>query len=368
VISYARSAKRQRLYAMRPLADRFQEKVDTHGPTPAHRPDLGPCWIWRGSRDDKGYGQIREGGRGSPLLKAHRVSLMLVGRTAPDGMLVLHACDTPSCVRPEHLFHGSAKDNTEDARSKGRLRGTIRRRIRAGELAAERRGGTWHILAMVRGWQGAPRSLRNRYSTTRSLFRDAAVEGLRRDTPCILARGPHLPTIEDADSEWRSTAVLRRGELERLLAPHPDIEPDSAVVYALLGLAALRHGELAALRWRHYDPTTEPLGRLTIARSNRRGRTKAGRTRWMPVLPELAAVLARWRLRGWAALIGRPLSAYTEPDWRRLCAEVSRLRVRAGRTTAGPAVVRLGARAAGATAQGRGKTGTVGRRGARKGP
>jgi hypothetical protein len=41
VITYARSAKRQRLYAMRPLADRFQEKVDTHGPTPTHRPDLG---------------------------------------------------------------------------------------------------------------------------------------------------------------------------------------------------------------------------------------------------------------------------------------------------------------------------------------
>lgn len=163
-----------------------------------------------------------------------------------------------------------------------------------------------HILAMVRGWKGAPRSIRNRYSTVRGLFRDAAVEGLRRDTPCILAGGVHLPVVEDADSEWRSGAVFTRREVERLLSKADEIEADSRVLYHLLALGALRHGEAAALRWRHYDPGAEPLGRLVIANSNRRRRTKAGRTRWMPVLPELAAVLAAWRLAGWAQLVGRP--------------------------------------------------------------
>ena len=163
-----------------------------------------------------------------------------------------------------------------------------------------------HILAMARGWKGAPRSVRNRYSTVRGLFRDAAVEGLRRDTPCILAGGVHLPVVEDADSEWRSGAVFTRREVERLLATHDEIEADSTVLYTLLALGALRHGEAAALRWRHYDPGTEPLGRLVVANSNRRRRTKAGRTRWMPVHPALAAVLAAWRLSGWAKLVGRP--------------------------------------------------------------
>lgn len=172
-----------------------------------------------------------------------------------------------------------------------------------------------HVLELVERWQpkdaqgnraegaAAPRTVRNWYSTLACLFRDAALRDLIPSSPCILTT-PHLPSAEDADSEWRLTASFTRKELEQLITPHPEIEADATVTYALLGLAALRHGELAALRWRHVLER-EPLDGLLVANSNARRRTKKGKTRLMPVHPTLAAVLAEWRLEGWARLMGR---------------------------------------------------------------
>jgi hypothetical protein len=92
-----------------------------------------------------------------------------------------------------------------------------------------------HILEMVRRWQpkdahgnraagaAAPRTVRNWYSTTACMFRDAALEGLIKTTPCILAT-PHLPPAEDADSEWRVGARFTRAELEVLISPHELVE------------------------------------------------------------------------------------------------------------------------------------------------
>ena len=41
-----------------PLEDRFWAKVDKNGPVPAHRPELGPCWIWTAARFKRGYGKF----------------------------------------------------------------------------------------------------------------------------------------------------------------------------------------------------------------------------------------------------------------------------------------------------------------------
>jgi integrase len=95
----------------------------------------------------------------------------------------------------------------------------------------------------------------------------------------------------------------------------PAIPQDRRVCYALYFLGCMRFGEASAARWRHYEPDLEPLGLLRVARSystrlKLEKDTKAERPRRVPVTPQLAAILADWKLRGWPALFGRK----PEPD------------------------------------------------------
>jgi hypothetical protein len=53
---------------------------------------------------------------------AHRVAWEKVHGPIPQGMQVLHRCDTPLCVNVEHLFLGTNADNQRDKASKGRVR------------------------------------------------------------------------------------------------------------------------------------------------------------------------------------------------------------------------------------------------------
>lgn len=77
------------------------------------------CWRWSGSTGNYGYGQLRSG---EDLERAHRISWELHFGPIPLGMQVLHHCDNPPCVRPDHLWLGTAKTNAEDRQSKGRQR------------------------------------------------------------------------------------------------------------------------------------------------------------------------------------------------------------------------------------------------------
>lgn len=94
----------------RPLEERFWEKVQK---TPG-------CWPWRGCVDR--YGTISVGTRAEGNRDAHRVSWEIHYGPIPKGMCVLHSCDNRPCVRPDHLFLGTKKDNSEDAKKKGRIR------------------------------------------------------------------------------------------------------------------------------------------------------------------------------------------------------------------------------------------------------
>ncbi len=165
-----------------------------------------------------------------------------------------------------------------------------------------------HIIDLIRklriAGKLAPKSIYNVYSVLKALFRDAHMADLIDTSPCVLTKY-QLGENTDKDPEWRATAVYTRDELEMLIAD-PRLPEDRQVLYALEGLAALRHGEAAGLRWRHYDPTLSPLGGLTIATSYDKGRTKTKRSRRVPVHPTLAAMLAEWKLGGWPKMMGRP--------------------------------------------------------------
>jgi len=80
------------------------------------------CWLWQGGRRGVGYGGINVPlANGERLnMGTHRFSYMLEHGYLPDDLDILHACDTPSCVRPSHLFAGTARDNSRDMAAKGR--------------------------------------------------------------------------------------------------------------------------------------------------------------------------------------------------------------------------------------------------------
>ena len=99
------------IYDRPSLETRFWARVDkTDG-----------CWLWKGSTC-RGYGRISVENR---IMRAHRASWELAFGKIPDGLYVLHHCDNNTCVRPDHLFLGTQKDNIQDCVQKGRLNTAI---------------------------------------------------------------------------------------------------------------------------------------------------------------------------------------------------------------------------------------------------
>ena len=93
-----------------PLHVRFQQKI-------AIDPTTG-CWLWTGPRLPQGYGLIKR--KDGAQLRAHRVAWELAHGPIPVGLFVCHHCDNTCCVRVDHLFLGTCRDNSADMVAKGR--------------------------------------------------------------------------------------------------------------------------------------------------------------------------------------------------------------------------------------------------------
>lgn len=80
------------------------------------RVDCGPdfqCWPWNGAKNAKGYGRCHG-------TVAHRLAYSLAIGPIPDGQVLRHKCDNPSCCNPKHLVPGTQSQNMSDMRSRDR--------------------------------------------------------------------------------------------------------------------------------------------------------------------------------------------------------------------------------------------------------
>jgi len=96
------------------VKERFDTKYDIEEET--------GCWLWNSSKHKFGYGLLRVGPseKEKKTKTAHRLSWEIYKGEIPEGAQILHRCDVPACVNPEHLFLGTQQDNMQDMYEKKR--------------------------------------------------------------------------------------------------------------------------------------------------------------------------------------------------------------------------------------------------------
>ena len=172
--------------------ERFWSNVDKSG----------ECWLWALRVDREGYGRFKLDGR---YVGAHRFAYERSVGPISDGMHVCHHCDNPRCVRPEHLFVGTASDNAQDRQRKGRS--GFQRQPELVKSGVEHHAAKLNPDA-VEGMRGL-----------RSVF------GLPYRTLGVLS-GVSTSTAHDVcTGQWWRDSKLS-GELSGTEAPCPDSSPD----------------------------------------------------------------------------------------------------------------------------------------------
>lgn len=89
------------------------------------------CWGWKGPTKAKGYGCVGDFGA------SHRLSYLIHKGPIPEGLHVCHHCDNPPCCNPYHLFAGTAKENVQDCKRKGRLNRAKGEKVANAKVTAE---------------------------------------------------------------------------------------------------------------------------------------------------------------------------------------------------------------------------------------
>lgn len=137
---------------VKPLLERFNAKV-VRGPD---------CWLWAGCKHKFGYGKLL--GPSKRVDFAHRISWMLFRGPINDGLYVLHKCDNPPCVNPDHLFLGTHDDNSKDMVAKGRSGRGRSRRLSTDDV--------WSIRSLFASGAETRQSLSERFGMSRGYVSD----------------------------------------------------------------------------------------------------------------------------------------------------------------------------------------------------
>ena len=120
------------------------------------------CWEWQAAKCRDGYGlfsiaNVRQ-------YKAHRLMLELQGETVPSNMIVMHTCDNPSCVNPDHLRIGTVQENNQDKLTKNRQKGAVGssngRSLLSEELIVQIRHDPRHYTAIAAELNVHPETIR----------------------------------------------------------------------------------------------------------------------------------------------------------------------------------------------------------------
>lgn len=137
----------------------LKERLEHHSmPVP-----MSGCWLWCAKCSPKGYGQLLYKGTN---WQAHRAAWSVWRGDIPGKMQVLHKCDVPSCINPDHLFLGTNDDNVADRVAKGR---------------SSRQGGakgedhalcvlSWEQVEDIRSSNKTQQTLADEFGTSRSLI------------------------------------------------------------------------------------------------------------------------------------------------------------------------------------------------------
>lgn len=136
--------RRRKLYVKKPEDPNSPEHLARRLANGLDAAETGECWEWQRTHNGLGYGELRVAGKN---VYAHRLAFELAGNVIPDGMHILHKCDNPRCINPDHLEVGTQSKNMADCHARGRSR------IPKPRVSGERNGSaklTEAAVAMIR--------------------------------------------------------------------------------------------------------------------------------------------------------------------------------------------------------------------------